>query len=199
MKQQRHVIYIPGIGDNIYHVQSAAIRFWRLYGVHGHCYEMPWAGSEEYDPKMGRLLDKIDSLKSQGHTVSLIGASAGASAVLNAFVERKDKISGLIYICAKINGPDSVSRQTYDRNPAFKTSMDKLQVNLSKINTTDKKYMLSVYSSSDKVVPYRATVISGVKEKRLSFLSHAATIIYSITFLAPTLLHFLKLASVDIE
>jgi pimeloyl-ACP methyl ester carboxylesterase len=198
MKHQTHVIYVPGIGDNLYHVQSIAIKFWRLYGVHGHCHSMPWAGSEDYDSKIERLLSKIDYLKSQGNSVSLIGASAGASAVLNAFVERKDKISGLIYICAKINGPETVSKYTYKHNPAFKTSMEKLQINLSKINASDKKYMLSVYSSGDKLVPYRATVISGVEEKRLSFLSHTASIVYSITFLAPTLLHFLKVAPKDI-
>lgn len=180
--KQHHVIYVPGILDNIYHIQSLAISTWRLHGIHGHCYPIPWAGTEAWEPKFKRLLAEIDRYADAGHKVSLVGASAGASAVLNAYVERKDKISGLVCICAKINAPETVSKKTYQQNPAFKESLEILQRNLPKLTAEDKAKMLSLYSPKDGVVPYLATVIPGVKEQQLPALRHGRAIIYALTF-----------------
>lgn len=192
MKQHHHVIYVPGILDDIYRIQSTLIKFWRLRGVRGHCHEIPWAGSEAWEPKFQRLLAQIDEYSSQGHKVSLVGASAGASAVLNAYVERADKINGLIYICAKINAPETVSDKTYAENPAFKESLELLQANLKKLTPADKAKMLSLYSSADKTVPYEATVIAGVRKRKLPALNHGKAILYSLSFDASSMMRFLK-------
>jgi hypothetical protein len=79
--KQHHIIYVPGILDDIYRVQSSLVATWRIYGVVGHCHAMPWLGDETFEPKLQRLLDAIDELSAQGHHISLVGASAGASAV----------------------------------------------------------------------------------------------------------------------
>lgn len=168
------------------------MKLWRFHGVHGHCHEIPWAGPEAFEPKLQKLLDHIDKYLAKGYKVSLIGASAGASGVLNAYMERRDDISGLAYICAKINDPDTVSRKTYAKNPAFKTSMEVLQKNLPKLTQADKAKMHSFYSPGDSTVPYEATVISGVAESRLPALRHGRAILYSLSFGAPKLLKPLK-------
>lgn len=196
MKKQHHVIYIPGIGDDSFG-QGLYVKLWRPYGVRGHLHEMPWAGDEAYEPKFQRLLAEIDKYKAQGHQVSLIGPSAGAGAVLNAYVERKNSITGLIYICAKINGPETVSDKLYAKNPAFKTSLYALQGNLKKLTPADKAKMHSFYSPGDGYVPYEATTIPGVEESRLPSLRHGRAIIYSITLGAHTLLRPLKDLSVS--
>ncbi len=190
--KQHHVIYVPGILDDKLWVQSSLIRFWRLYGVHGHCHEIPWAGEEGWEPKFQRLLDEIDGYADHGHRVSLVGASAGASAVLNAYTERADKIHSLAYICAKINAPETVSQKTYAENPAFKASLEVLQDNLKKLTATDKAKIHSFYSPDDGTVPYAATVIKGVDESRLPALKHGRAILYSLSFGAPKLMRFLK-------
>lgn len=192
MPKQHHVIYVPGILDDIYHGQSTLIESWRLHGVHGHCHEMPWAGAEAYEPKLQRLLDEIDKHRQKGHLVSLIGASAGASAVLNAYVERRDSITGLVYICAKINAPETVEEKTYRENPAFRTSLQALQSNLKKLRAADKAKMHSFYSPGDGRVPYAATVIPGVEETILPKLRHGRAILYSLSFGAHSLLAPLK-------
>lgn len=192
MKRQHQVIYVPGILDDKFRIQGTLVRLWRFHGVRGHCHEIPWAGTEGWRPKFQRLLDKIDKYHSQGHQVSLIGASAGASAVLNAYAERTDKISSLIYICAKINAPETVSQKTYDENPAFKTSLELLQANLLKLKPQDKAKMLSLYSPADGTVPYAATVIPGVKERQLPRLKHGRAILYSLSFGASVLTRFIK-------
>lgn len=192
MRRQHHIIYVPGILDDIYHGQSTLVKLWEVHGVHGHCHEMPWEGPEPFEPKLQRLLDQIDGYRAEGHTVSLVGASAGASGILNAYAKRKDDLHSLVYICAKINTPETVSKKIYGRNPAFKTSMEVLQKNLPKLTPADKAKMHSFYSPSDGTVPYEATVIPGVAESRLPALRHGKAILYSLSFGAPKLLSALR-------
>ena len=191
--KQHHVIYVPGIGDNIWHIQSMAIRTWRLYGVRGHFHAMPWAGQESLKPKFKRLLNKIDKYASQGHKVSLVGASAGASAVLNAYVAQPDKINGVVLICPKINSPETVSKKTYRENPAFKESLELLQINLPKLTTQDKATkIISYYSPADGSISYAGSVIPGVPERRLPAIRHGYAIAYALTFGAHNFIRFLK-------
>jgi pimeloyl-ACP methyl ester carboxylesterase len=193
VKKQHHVIYVPGILDNIYHIQSLAVKTWRLYGVEGHCHVMPWVGEEAYEVKFQRLLDKVNALTADGHAVSLVGASAGASAVLNAFVRMPDKISGVVLICPKINGPETVSKKTYAENPAFKISLQQLQTSLKKLTARQKtEQLLLYYSPADGAIPYAGSAMPGVPERRLPPLKHGYAIVYAITFGARNLIHFLK-------
>jgi pimeloyl-ACP methyl ester carboxylesterase len=192
MKKPLHIIYVPGILDNIYHVQSFAVRTWRLSGVHGHCHEMPWSGPASYELKFQRLLEEIDKHDAKGHMVALVGASAGASAVLNAYVAQPDKIKGVILLCPKINYPETVSPKTYAKNPAFRESLKQLQPNLTKLTARQKERTLSYYSPADGTVPYEATVIPGVQQRKLPAIKHARAIIYGITFGAPDFIRFLK-------
>ena len=194
---QHHVIYVPGILDDIYYLQGSLVRTWRLRGIHSHTHEIPWAGNEMWEPKFKQLLSKIDKHVSQGHKISLVGASAGASAVLNAYVERADKISGLVYICGKINEPENVIQKTYDENPAFKTSLYELQTNLPKLRSADKAKMLSLYSPIDKMVPHPDTLISGIEERLLPSLNHGKVILYALGPGAGRILNFLKQKAKD--
>jgi pimeloyl-ACP methyl ester carboxylesterase len=192
MKKPLHLIYIPGILDNLYHIQSTAVRTWRLSGAHGHCHEMPWLGPESYEVKFQRLLGEIDKHAAKGHDVALIGASAGASAVLNAYVAQPDKIKGVVLLCAKVNYPETVSQKTYARNPAFKESLEQLQTNLTKLTVRQKERILSYYSPADGTIPYEGSIIPGVQDRRLPALKHGRAIIYGITFGAPGFIRYLK-------
>jgi hypothetical protein len=191
MRKQHHVIYVPGILDDVYH-QRLAVKTWRLYGVRGHLHVMPWLGDEAYKPKLQRLLDEIDSYRAKGHRVSLFGVSAAASAVINAYMERKDDITGVVYAVAKIQAPETVSNKIYAKNPAFKTSIYELQDNLKKLTQADKAKMHSFYSPADGYVPHAATVIPGVRETRLPALRHGWAITYCLTLGARKILAPMK-------
>jgi pimeloyl-ACP methyl ester carboxylesterase len=192
MNRQHHVIYVPGIADDLYH-HGLAVKIWRLYGVRGHCHVMPWLGQEGFEPKFQRLLGEINKYAEQGHKVSLAGASAGASAVLNAYVAQPSKINGVVLICPKINGPETVSKKTYRKNPAFKESLELLQINLPKLTTHDKATrIISYISPADGSIPYAGSVIPGVPEKRLPAIRHGYAIIYALTLGVPSFIRFLK-------
>jgi len=189
---KRVVIYVPGIRDDWFKAQSFLLWFWRFRGVKPICHEMPWSGNEPYEAKVDRLLAQIDHEAAAGYKISLLGASAGASAVLNAYAARRESITGVVLICAKINLPDSVSKHTYDQNPAFKTSLQELQKLLPRLTAQDKSKILSIYSPVDTSVPHADTIIPGVREVALRPLSHGQAILYSISWDAQTITDFLK-------
>lgn len=193
MKRQHHVIFVPGLGDDIWG-QGLYVRFWRLRGIRGHIHEIPWKGHGAWESKFQRLLDEIDTYAKQGHQVSLLGASAGASAVIHAFAQRQDKITAVAYICAKINGPETVSEKAYATNPAFKTALYSLEDALKKLSNDDRARMHSFYSPGDNYVPYEATTVKGVAEDKIVPLPHGAAIIFSLIFPGKILAPLKKLA-----
>ena len=188
---KHHVIFVPGISDDSY-LQSTWVGLWKLHGVDGQFHAMPWFGDEPFEPKFQRLLNKIDAYKRQGHRVSLVGASAGASTVINAYMERKRDITGLVYVCGKILAPETVNAGIYAENPAFKTSMHRLQVNLTRLTPADTAKMHSFYSRADTYVPHAETVIRGVEESTLPPLPHGRAVLFSVTFGAGKVLAPLK-------
>ena len=188
---KHHVIYVPGISDDSY-LQSTWVGLWKLHGVDGQFHAMPWLGNEPFEPKFQRLLDKIDTYTERGHQVSLVGASAGAGAVINAYMERKESITGVVYICGKILGPETVGETVYAQNPAFRTSMSRLQDNLKRLTPADTAKMYSFYSPADTYVPHEATIIPGVQESALPPLRHGRAILFSVTFGAGKVLAPLK-------
>jgi len=189
---RHHVIYIPGITDDAWRVERLALKLWVLHGLHGHLHTMPWAGAESYESKHARLLAHIDEITARGHAVSLVGVSAGASGAINAYVERKDVVAKLVYICGKINYPEAVGQKVYDENPAFRAALTQLQDNLLRLTDSDKARMLSLYAKNDSSVPYEHTIIPGVAERQLAVSGHARGIVVADTVQSYLVARFLK-------
>lgn len=142
---------------------------------------MPWRGASDYDKKHAALLARIDQLDESGYSVSLVAASAGASAALNGYIERRDKLRKVVLICGKINRPDSVGEQVYRRNEAFRPAMKRLQETVALLTVDDKAKILSLFSPIDTVVPYLDSNIDAVVERRLWSLNHAVSILTAIS------------------
>ena len=119
--RRRHIVlYVPGLGDNNPTGQSFAVNLWRFYGVRSWTVALHWADqSETWEQKFNRLLVVIDEKLAEGHSVSLVGTSAGAGAVINAFAARKGRISGVVTICGKIHNPETIGDGYRRENPAF--------------------------------------------------------------------------------
>ena len=192
MSSKHHIIYVPGIGDDIYRIQGFLVWWWFIYGVRGHVHEMPWTGKGEYQPKHEKLLALIDKYANQGHKVSLVGASAGASAAINAYIARRDQINSVAIICGKINEPETISESFYSRNAAFKESMYALQENLKKLTASDKSKFRNYYTPNDQVVTYVCSFMHGVQEISLRPMRHGQAIIYSVSIGARKIIKGLK-------
>ena len=181
---KHHIIYVPGIGDNRAMGQDYGIYSWRLWGVRGHYHPVGWADGEAFAPKLERLLGEIDDYLAAGDTVSLLGFSAGASVVLNAFAERRTQLAAVVCISGKINHPKS-AHNYFGRNPAFGESLQLLQTSLVTFSAADKAKLLTLNPIKDDVVSYQDAVITGVKQWRIAAVSHVMAIAVSLTFCAP--------------
>jgi dienelactone hydrolase len=187
-----HVIYVPGLGDHRTKTQRLAPQYWQVFGVKGHCFLMQWRDQEPFASKLERLLSKIDELAADGHKVSLVGASAGASVVLVAYAARLDKVSGVVCICGKINHPETVGPERFLENPAFKDSLARLQEVLPKLGPRDRARILSLHPLYDGTVPVADTIIPGARKGVIPAIGHALGILVALVFVAPVFIRFLR-------
>ena len=186
------VIYVPGLGDGRVGSQQLAVKLWRYQGVEPHLVQMNWADNEAFAPKLQRILDLIDQLHEQGKTVSLVGASAGGSAVMHAYAERPDRVQGVVLLCGKIRNRNNVSHQTYSHNVAFQQSMDYIKEDLARLGKAERRRVLSLRAFMDESVPAPDTQLEGIKTGHILAIGHALGIAVGLTLASPRVLNFLK-------
>ena len=187
-----HAIYVPGLGDHRSFGQDYAIQIWRLYGIIPHYLPLEWRQVTGIETKLDRLMNEVKKIKSAGHSVSLVGVSAGASAVLNAYAT-SDLIDHVVCISGKINNPHTVGERTFKVNPDFRESLNALTNSLKSLNPEQRKKIMSIHCWRDQTVPIADTRISGVIEKTLPGWSHSTGIFFGVIFGAYSISRFIKL------
>jgi pimeloyl-ACP methyl ester carboxylesterase len=193
-KKQHAVLYIPGIGDDYRGLQGLILKSWRIYGVEAMLHEMPWMDTTDFQPKLAKLLDKIDSLKADGYRVSLIGVSAGAGAAVNAFAARPEKVNGLVCICGKINRPELIGKVFETKSPSFLESAALVKDSLAKLQSSDKLGRLqSRRSLYERVVKPADSYVPAAQNVIVPGVGHAFTIVSQALFGAPFFLRWLKM------
>ena len=192
MRKRLHIIYIPGLGDDNVGVQRKAVRTWRLWGVEPELFQMKWGDSEPWQQKFERLLARIDTLTSNGTQVALVGASAGASAVINAYAARKNSIAGCVLLAGKVNRPNKIGDRYRRDAPAFVNSAYTCEQSLQRLNNTARKHILSRFASIDEVVYKADSIIPGAKNQMVPSIGHAVTIASQLVFGAHSFIRFLK-------
>jgi len=120
-----HVIYVPGLSDERKSYEFI-INKWKLYGIIPHVHRVGWKdGENSFEQKLQRLVKEVRQYIKQGHIVSLVGGSAGGSAVLNVFLEVPE-INAVVNICGRLRAGNNVSptlEQAAAESPAFKESV----------------------------------------------------------------------------
>jgi len=185
-----HVIYVAGLGDNRSYGQAIAIKLWRVFGVHGHYHAIGWSEGD-FTPKLEKLLVEIDDYVARGHQVALLGFSAGASAVLNAFSARKDTIAAVVCISGFIQ-ENRMTDTSQWRHRTFAESVALLHANLKTFTIQDKRHILTVYPAQDKRVSHTDATVSGVNEIRTPAKGHVQSIAYALTIGAFSISKYMK-------
>lgn len=185
-------IYIPGIRDDIGRLQSLLIQTWRFRGIRPHMHVFPWRGEDDFELKLQHLLTDIDEHAQRGYQVSLVAASAGATAALQAYVLRKDKLAKVVFICGKINRPHPAGSRVYRQNPAYQAALEKVPKAIARLSADDKPKLLTMYSEVDGIVPNADSLIPGVKSYILPPRPHALAIFHTISLGARPLIDFIK-------
>jgi pimeloyl-ACP methyl ester carboxylesterase len=127
------------------------------------------------------VLKEVDALLAQGYTVSVIGASAGASMALHAYAARKDTISGVVLICGEISDVKNIRESYFKENPAFKTSMERLPETLRQLSLQDRLRIMSIHPIFDETVPIKHTVLDGARMYTSISFGHSVTIGFTLS------------------
>lgn len=189
---KHHIIYLPGFGDPRSLEKTAVEKLWRIFGVTAHHHTLYWHDDVSFDVKLEAVLKQIDELKAAGHTVSLVGTSAGASVAIDAFAKRPDKISGVVCICGKLRNSEKIGETYYKKYPAFRGSIDLLYKGLDSLGKANRQRIMSIRPIFDEIVPVKDTCIDNAKSKLIPVVGHLLGITYSITFGARAITKFLK-------
>lgn len=185
-----YAIYVPGLSDHRTYGQNIVIQLWRLFGIRPRYLALGWNKKEGFETKLARLLHETTKLRSAGHSVSLVGVSAGASAVINAYV-KSDAVSSVVCICGKVNNPLTVKKSTFAENPDFKESLEQLQNSLAVLSPEMRKKIMSIHPRRDQTVPIADTIIDGAKEKTTLGRNHVIGIFFGIILGARSIAHFI--------
>lgn len=192
MTKPLHVIYIPGLGDRDVGRQRLVVSKWRWWGVEPELFQMNWGDKEPWPPKFQRLLLRIDELHAQHVPVALVGVSAGASAVINAYGARKNQLVGVVCIAGKINRPEAIGKRYYVNNIAFVTSAGECVQALKTLSPSDRRHILSRFALLDERLTMADSRVPGARNRLSPTIGHVLTIAVQITIGAPGFLWFLK-------
>src|SRR3989344_6867071 len=150
-----HVIIVPGLGDRV-GLTIWATNHWRNYGLKPHVYSMDWYSPElSLDTKLNKLASFINQLAEDNNQVSLVGCSAGASAVLNVFLEHRDKINKVVSICGRLRdgkhqGFHSLKTRSKS-SPTFAQSVQLFESRESLLSEKDRSRVMTVRALWDEL------------------------------------------------
>lgn len=180
MKKKHHVIYIPGLNDQ--HPLNRNLAkllplYWNRFGVTTHVISPHWEEGNSFGPKLKLILKEIDKISHLEHTITLIGQSAGGSAAMNAFCERRNMIKKVVNITGRLKKGKDVkptlewaSRQS----PAFKESVLLFErVNEQTLRLSDREKITTIRPFWDETVPSVTVGIKGATNIVVPFPEHS--------------------------
>lgn len=196
---KRVVIYIPGLGDkrrSLLWMQRILLRAWRVYGFSIHVFSVDWANKQPFEDRFNDLLELIDKLQNKGVSVSLIGASAGASTAILGLIERPDKITGVVTICGQIYAADALRGPAAAANPRFEQSLMRMDTGIELLTPETRHRILTLRPRADAIVPPDEATIFGATNYQMPVSGHLVGIGFAIWFEGYRITRFLKRISV---
>lgn len=199
MMKSHHIIYIPGLNDQhpLNRNLSAVVPlFWKQYGITMHVLRLHWEEGDSIAPKLRTITNMIDTLVAQGYSVSLIGQSAGGSAALNAFYEKRDMVTGIVNITGRVRAGEGVT-PTLDEaakySPAFKESVQLFEKEYEpKLTSHERKRIMTIKPFWDKRVPKSTVAIPGAINITLPLIEHSLSGSLIVTLYVGKMIDFLN-------
>lgn len=194
---KHYVIFIPGLGDDTQKMVLGT-KHWVKYGLEPLVHALGWRDHEsDFQTKLNKLLEVIDNLIVQGNEVSLVGTSAGGSAVLNVFYERKDKIHKVINVCGRLRTGSVTGFRSFKSktatSPAFAQSIKQCESHESLWSDQDRQKIMTVRPLlGDELVPADTTILNGASNIVIPTGEHMLSIAMALTLFSSSLIKFIK-------
>jgi len=191
------VIIIPGLGDDTRMIKFAT-NHWQNFGLDIVPYSMGWRdGKNDLKSKLQRLVGLIDEFSQKGNTVSLIGTSAGGSAVLSAFIERRNTIHRVVNVCGRLRTGSQKGIRSFKvrtaSSPAFAQSVRLCEERESELGDNDRLRIMTVRAMfGDELVPSDTATIEGAYNIKIPTIEHMFSIGMALTIFSKPIISFLN-------
>ncbi|KKQ66962.1 MAG: hypothetical protein US86_C0002G0079 [Candidatus Daviesbacteria bacterium GW2011_GWA2_38_24] len=195
MSKEHSVIVIPGLGNDTSKLEWA-IQHWRNHGLEPLVHSVDWH-KDEFQSKLERLVDLVDELSDKGDVVSLVGTSAGGSAVLNAFIERKDVIHRVVNVCGRLRTGAQAGFRSFEArtasSPAFAQAVKLFESREDTLTERDRQKIMTVRAMfGDELVPGDTTILEGAYNTQVPTPEHMLSIGAALTIFSQPVILFLK-------
>ncbi len=196
-KKEHSVIIVPGLGDETKKLEWAT-NYWQRYSLEPIVHSVGWRdGETEFQPKLQGLVDLIDELADKGDKVSLVGTSAGGSAVCNAFIERRNTVHRVINVCGRLRAGTQKGFRSFEvrsaTSPAFAQSIKLFESRETTLTDDDRRKIMTVRAMfGDELVPGDTTILRGAYNTRIPTPEHVFSIGMALTLFSKPLIVFLK-------
>ncbi len=196
MLKEKTTIIVPGLGDEISWLKLLTLH-WQLVGVNVVFCQLNWRDQQPFQPKLKKLAKVIGDLTRQGHQVSLVGTSAGGSAVLNAFLENSDLVHRVANVCGRLkvgstSGLRAFSKKT-STSPAFAESVELFESREHFLTDLQRSKILTVRPFfGDELVPADTVSVRGARNIVIPSIEHALSIGLALSLFSSPLLAFLQ-------
>lgn len=183
------VIVVPGLGDET-NIIKWVVSGWKRYDLEPIIHNIWWKTEpKHFEPKLKRLVNLIDRLSEDGNKISLLGASAGGSAVLNAFLRRKNKIRKVVSVCGRLRRGEEKGLRSFESRTssslAFKESVLMFEKDEQTLDKKDRNNIMTVRALFDELVPDNTAVVEGANNKQIKSIEHVFSIWMSLSFYKP--------------
>ncbi len=200
MSKKHRVIIVPGLGDDEDKIVWLT-NHWRKHGLEPIVYTIGWLDDEkEFQPKLSVLVEMIDQFTKDGDKVSLVGCSAGGSAVLNAFFERKNVVHKVITICGRLRHGNQKGFRSFETrtasSPSFAKSVQLFESREDVLSDNDRQKIMTVRALfGDELVPADTTILRGAYNTVVPTPEHVLSIGMALTLFSRPLITFLTKAT----
>ncbi len=195
MAKKHNLVFVPGLGGVTLGFTLVS-RLWKRYGFVVHIHDMGLRdGENTFVPKLKKLVLLIDTLHKHGDLVSLLGTSAGASAVLNAYYERKESIHRVVNVCGRLRSGIHVypSLGAASRNsPAFKESVLLFEKRERLFTKIERSKVLTMRALFDELVPSSTSILRGAINIQIPSVEHVLSIVSALTIYNRPIRAFLR-------
>ena len=196
MSKEHRVIIVPGLGDDSDKI-SWATNHWRKHCLDPVVHSIGWRDKDaEFQSKLNILVKLIDQLTKDGDKVSLVGCSAGGSAVLNAFFERKNVVHRVISVCGRLRSGNQKGFRSFETrtasSPSFAQSVQLFESREDLLSDKDRQKIMTVRALfGDELVPADTTILRGAYNTVVPTPEHVFSIGMSLTLFSGPLITFL--------
>lgn len=195
MDKKHYVLIAPGLDGRVGGINFVTKSWPNRFGLFPETIPIPWKDGSHFQPHLTRILKRIDELSKQGHTVSLVGTSAGGSAMLNAFLDRKKQVHKVVNVCGfSVPGTAPGTRSFAVRSAAslsFQEAVGRFNKSKGDLTPSDLKRVMTVRSLLDELVPPSGTYLAGAVNTRIYMVEHILSIAIALISYSPVI-QFLK-------